>query len=107
MDQTNVDVVIVGGGIGGSAMATVLSRKGLAVTLLEQQRTYADRVRGEYMAAWGVQVAQRLGLFDALEQAGGSMPRWAVQCDELMPPEAAEQDKIDLNGMVPGVSGAL
>lgn len=104
---TVADVVVVGGGIAGSALATVLARKGLAVTVLEQQRTYADRVRGEYMASWGVEIAQRLGLFDALNQAGGCMPRWAVQYDELMPPEAAEQHKIDINGMVQGVNGVL
>jgi 2-polyprenyl-6-methoxyphenol hydroxylase-like FAD-dependent oxidoreductase len=102
-----VDVVIVGGGIAGSALAAVLARAGLAVTVLEQQRFYADRVRGEYMASWGVEIAQRLGLFEALNNAGGSMPRWAVQYDELMPPEAAEQHKIDINGMVPGVNGVL
>lgn len=100
-------MVIVGGGIGGSALATVLSRHGLAVTVLEQQRAYADRVRGEYMAEWGVGIAQRLGLFDALNQAGGSTPRWAVQYDELIPPQAAEEHAIDLNSMVPGISGVL
>ena len=103
----NADVVIVGGGIAGATLATVLARGGLLVTVLEQQRAYADRVRGEYLAEWGVQVAQRLGLFDALAQAGGAMPRWAVQYDELMPAEAAEQHKIDSSGMVPGVGGAL
>jgi len=106
-EEGRIDAVIVGGGIGGSALATVLARNGLVVTVLEQQRTYADRVRGEYMAAWGVEIAQRLGLFDALNQAGGSMPRWAVQYDELMPPQVAEQHKIDLDNMVPGVGGAL
>ncbi|MBV8717173.1 MAG: FAD-dependent monooxygenase, partial [Chloroflexi bacterium] len=60
-EEGRIDAVIVGGGIGGSALATVLARNGLAVTVLEQQRTYADRVRGEYMAAWGVEIAQRLG----------------------------------------------
>ena len=105
--EPTTDVVIVGGGIAGSALATVLARGGLGVMVLEQQRAYADRVRGEYMANWGVGIAQRLGLYDALEQAGGSVPHWAVQYDEFMPPEEAVQHKLDTDEMVPGVRGAL
>jgi 2-polyprenyl-6-methoxyphenol hydroxylase-like FAD-dependent oxidoreductase len=60
------DVVVVGGGIAGSSLATVLARGGLSATVLEQQRTFADRVRGEVMALWGVEIAARLGVLDAL-----------------------------------------
>ena len=36
------------------------------------------------------------------------MPRWAIQYDELIPPQVAEEhNKIDLTNMVPGVSGVL
>ena len=50
----STDVVIVGGGIAGSALALVLARQGLEVTVLEQQTEYHDRVRGEVLApgAW-------------------------------------------------------
>jgi flavin-dependent dehydrogenase len=44
------DVVIVGGGIAGSALATVLARGGHEVVLLERQSVYRDKVRGEGMA---------------------------------------------------------
>ena len=37
------DVVIVGGGIAGSALALVLARRGTDVTVLERQQDYADR----------------------------------------------------------------
>ena len=49
----NPDVVVVGGGIAGASIATVLARGGAEVLLLERQRGYRDRVRGEYMAPWG------------------------------------------------------
>lgn len=44
------DVVIVGGGIAGSALATVLARGGHEVVLLERQTVYRDKVHGEGMA---------------------------------------------------------
>ena len=50
----STDVVIVGGGIAGSALALVLARRGLEVTVLEQQTEYRDRVRGEVLVPWGV-----------------------------------------------------
>ncbi|WP_370653639.1 NAD(P)-binding protein, partial [Phenylobacterium sp.] len=34
------DLAIVGGGVGGSALATVMAREGYSVLLLEQSETY-------------------------------------------------------------------
>ncbi len=42
------DVVIVGGGIAGNALATMLARAGTAVLVLERSAVYRDRVRGEF-----------------------------------------------------------
>src|SRR5260370_39487902 len=64
------DVVIVGGGIAGSALATVLARKGIAVAVLERDLAPADKVRAAYMAPWGVAELKRLGLLEALQAAG-------------------------------------
>ncbi len=65
------DVVIVGAGIAGSALATVLARAGRGVLLLERSETFTDHVRGEAVLQWGVKDAQDLGLLDALIAAGG------------------------------------
>jgi len=46
MQPSDPDVVIVGAGIAGASLATVLARSGLEVVLLERQREYSDRVRG-------------------------------------------------------------
>ena len=62
----NPDVVVVGGGIAGASIATVLARGGAEVLLLERQHGYRDRVRGEYMAPWGVLEARALGLEDVI-----------------------------------------
>jgi len=49
MEQhTNPEVVIVGAGIGGSALATVLARAGITVTILEKSLMHVDHVRGEW-----------------------------------------------------------
>ena len=60
------DLVIIGGGLAGAALATVIAREGASVTVVERERVYRDRVRGEVIAAWGTVEARRLGLFDRL-----------------------------------------
>ncbi|HZC45019.1 MAG TPA: FAD-dependent monooxygenase, partial [Candidatus Acidoferrum sp.] len=67
----NAEVVIVGGGIGGSALATVLARAGISTLILEKSTVHLDHVRGEWLAPWGVNETQRLGLYDTLIAAGG------------------------------------
>ena len=56
--QETFDVIIIGGGIAGSALAAVLARKGRAVLVLERSTVYRDKVRGEFFHAWGVAEAQ-------------------------------------------------
>ena len=105
--SANPDVVIVGGGIGGSALAAVLAKQGAEVLVLERQQTYKDRVRGEYMPPWGVEETQRLGLLDVLLGAGGHFcPRY-IPYDELTAPEIAEQHPVDMGKVIPGIAGAL
>ncbi len=63
------EVVIVGSGIAGGALATVLARAGIDVLALERQNHYHDRVLGEVFYSWGVAEIQRLGLLEALQSA--------------------------------------
>ena len=53
MRHLDPDVVIVGAGIAGGALGTVLARAGFEVVLLERENSYFDRVRGEYHGALG------------------------------------------------------
>lgn len=64
------DLAIVGGGLSGSALATAMARAGSSVLLIERDAEYRDRVRGEWLAPWGVTDARKLGLLDALDAAG-------------------------------------
>ena len=84
MVHSECDVVVVGGGIAGSALAAVLARQGLAVTVLERTRTFPDRVRGETWTPWGVAHLQALDLLDTLVDAGACFAtRWAFYDDVL------------------------
>ena len=66
----NVDVVTVGGGIGGATLATALARDGRSVLVLEREQKFKDRVRGENILPWGVAAARRLGVLDTIVAAG-------------------------------------
>ena len=46
-DSTHDNIIIIGGGIAGSGLASVLAAAGLDVTSLERTTTFPDRVRGE------------------------------------------------------------
>jgi 2-polyprenyl-6-methoxyphenol hydroxylase-like FAD-dependent oxidoreductase len=103
----SVDVVVVGGGIAGSALATVMVRDGYQVVVLERQTTYRDKVRGEWMACWGVAELLRLNLEKALLDAGGCYVTRAVPYDEVTDPAQAEAAVPPLDGILPGVPGVL
>jgi flavin-dependent dehydrogenase len=68
------DVITVGGGLAGSALATALARTGHKVLVLERETRFKDRVRGENMVPWGV----ALRLVDDLLAAGGHWDRIAA-----------------------------
>jgi len=101
------DVVIAGGGIGGSGIATVLARAGLSVCVVEPTTDYPDIVRGEWMANWGVAHAQATGLYDVLTAAGGHHIAGHITFDEGIAPADAIAGRLPLDLMVPGVSGPL
>jgi 2-polyprenyl-6-methoxyphenol hydroxylase-like FAD-dependent oxidoreductase len=103
----SVDVVVVGGGIAGASLATVMARDGYQVILLERQTTYRDKVRGEWMACWGVAELRRLNLEQALLDAGGCYVTRVVPYDEVMDSAQAEVAVPPLDGILPGVPGVL
>ena len=107
MTTERYDLIVIGGGIGGSALAAVMARAGKSVLLLEKQDAYQDRVRGEWIAPWGVVETQRLGLYDLLRGAGGHHLSRHITYDESIAPAAAEAAVQGLDVFVPGVPGPL
>jgi 2-polyprenyl-6-methoxyphenol hydroxylase-like FAD-dependent oxidoreductase len=101
------DAVIVGAGIAGGALATVLARAGKSVLLLEKTAVHRDRVRGEWLAQWGVAELQTLGLYDDFIAAGGHhLKRHIGYSDEIAPADA-EAATIPLDALLPGIPGPM
>ena len=96
-------IVIVGGGIAGAALATALARAGRQVLVLESTDVFRDRVRGESMMPWGVAEAQCLGLMDLLRAAGAhTAPLWKRYSEG----DAVPRD-LPVGRFIPGVGGSL
>jgi menaquinone-9 beta-reductase len=66
MTASRYDIVTIGGGLGASALARAMAERGAKVLVLEQERRFRDRVRGEYVCPWGVAEAKELGISEIL-----------------------------------------
>jgi 2-polyprenyl-6-methoxyphenol hydroxylase-like FAD-dependent oxidoreductase len=56
------DIIVVGGGLTGSALARTMASAGARVLVLERETEFKDRVRGEVVPPWGVAETRKLGL---------------------------------------------
>jgi choline dehydrogenase-like flavoprotein len=48
MASDKYDIVTVGGGLGGAALTKTMTEQGARVLVLERERQFKDRVRGDY-----------------------------------------------------------
>ena len=94
--QNQFDVVIVGAGIGGSALAIVLAQAGFEVLMLEKSDVHKDVVRGEWLAPWGVSEADELGLTDLYVAHGGHRIDRHISYGELVTPTEAESYAVNM-----------
>lgn len=100
------DVVVVGGGFCGAALATVMARAGYACLALERDEVFVDRTKGEWLAPWGVAEAIRVGLIDDIRRARGHVLRRHVTFGPDIDPDAALAGAVALD-LLPGVDGPL
>jgi len=100
------DIVIVGGGIGGGALAKCLAEAGVSVLVLERTLEYADVVRGEWIAPWGVPETKALGVYPLYVANGGHHLKRHVTYDEDVEPSIAEGAAFDMTAL-PGLTGPL
>jgi 2-polyprenyl-6-methoxyphenol hydroxylase-like FAD-dependent oxidoreductase len=71
MSASNYDIITVGGGLGGSALAKAMAEHGKRVLILERETQFRDRVRGEFVSPWGVAEASALGIYELIRDACG------------------------------------
>ncbi|RAZ82386.1 FAD-dependent monooxygenase [Mesorhizobium hawassense] len=64
--RADYDLIIVGGGLAGSSLAIALAGCGARVLIIEQQKEFRDRIRGELLMPWGSLEADRLGVYGLL-----------------------------------------
>ncbi len=95
------DVIVIGGGIAGSALATVLADQGIEVLVLERERAFKDRVRGEGIHPWGVAEARALGLLPTMLACGREVRHWTTSFG------APPGDRRDLILTTPHAVGTL
>jgi menaquinone-9 beta-reductase len=80
--DSEFDLLVVGGGLAGASCATAMAREGAKVLVIERDRVYRDRVRGEVIAPWGCTEAKRLGLFELLlERCAQEVPKITYHVD--------------------------
>ena len=71
------DLIVIGGGVAGSALAAGMAAAGKRTLVLESEDAFRDRVRGEAIMPWGVAEARQLGLEGVLDRAGANpLPYW-------------------------------
>ncbi|KAK2780697.1 Squalene epoxidase [Onygenales sp. PD_12] len=67
IEHHEADVLIVGAGIAGCALAVALGKQGRSVLLLERSLKEPDRIVGELLQPGGVRALEKLGLRHCLE----------------------------------------
>lgn len=94
-------VLIAGAGPGGAALAFLLSRAGIDVTLLERQTDFSREFRGEALLPNGLGMIEQMGLWDTFE----SVPHVELTSLELFvngrQRAALEFDRATMGGLAP------
>ena len=68
MASRSYDIITVGGGIAASSLARAMAERGARVLVLEREKQFKDRVRGEAIVSWGVAEAIELGICRLLKE---------------------------------------
>ncbi|MFC3243542.1 FAD-dependent oxidoreductase [Gordonia humi] len=104
----DTDIVVIGGGVAGSAFAARMGAAGFGVIVLEREAAYRDMVRGEAMVPWGFLEAVELGVADAIMGADGrSVITRMVPYGDSLTVDAAQRRASDLTEVVPGAPGVI
>src|SRR5215813_6242144 len=75
-DQWEYDVAVIGGGPGGSTVATALAQRGRRVVVLERERFPRFHI-GESQLPWTNEILRTLGVRDTIA-ASGFVEKWGA-----------------------------
>jgi menaquinone-9 beta-reductase len=103
--MVDYDLIIIGGGLAGCAFATVMSERGASVLVVERERQFRDRVRGESMHPWGITEARALGIYEHLLKTCAHEIRWWES--HPAPPGEERPRRRDLPATNPHHAGEL
>ncbi len=77
MNQPEFDVIVIGGGPGGSCAAAVLARAGRRVLLLEKEHFPRFHI-GESLLPYNLAIFEEIGVMPTI-QAAGFAPKYGAQ----------------------------
>ncbi len=77
MVAQSYDIITVGGGIAASSLAMAMAGRGAKVLILEREKQFKDRVRGEAIVPWGVAEAHELGIYGLLKETCATKCLWS------------------------------
>src|SRR5436190_10965259 len=78
------DVIVVGARCAGAPLATMLTRAGLRVCVVDKDRFPSDTLSTHVVQPIGVQVLERLGLLKSLLEVSPPMVRGRIVSDDVV-----------------------
>ncbi len=95
MDEIETDVLILGAGIAGSALACALRDTGLDVLALDRSDQPLDTARGDHLRPNTCEIFERWGVLQDFWANGAEKRSGAVWCD----PDGTELLRVDVTGL--------
>jgi 2-polyprenyl-6-methoxyphenol hydroxylase-like FAD-dependent oxidoreductase len=78
VNQMDIDVLIAGGGVAGSAAAAALAPLGLNILIIEPKASHGRRLAGELIHPPGIDALKQLGLLDDESRIGADIKGFSI-----------------------------
>lgn len=103
-----LDVIIIGGGLAGTATAAVLARAGYRVRLLDRRDPYPETFKAEKLEQGQVAALRRLGLLDAVKPFAAPIREiWDAKDGRLLKRFSTEQLGVPAHEVIRRIRATL